>query len=114
MDKSTVLQLSPFVIAPLEMNTSNVIKSSNLSSDEINSCNNVKIKTFYYIGIVLLILVILFLVIFLTIVYTMDLELTKKKIIMKKNNDENIDEYTKNYNYVNQNYNIDINDLNRY
>ena len=90
------------------------MESPELQTQPINLCvDNYKSKAFYYIGIVLLILVILFLTIFLTYVLTNDLVLMKKPEIIKKPNDD-IDEYTRNYNYVEQNYNIDIDDLNRY
>jgi hypothetical protein len=81
----------------------------------VNICvDKYKSKAFYYIGIILLVLVILFLTIFLTYVLTNDLVLMKKPIKIKKQDNDNVDEYTKNYNYVDQNYNIDIDDLNRY
>jgi hypothetical protein len=81
----------------------------------VNICaDKYKSKAFYYIGIILSILVILFLTIFLTYVLINDLVLIKKPTKIQKQDDDNVDEYTRNYNYVNQNYNIDIDDLNRY
>jgi hypothetical protein len=105
MDQNNIISLSsPLLVTPLEMKTSKITDISNTCNTPLNN----KIKTFYYIGIILLILVILFLVIFLTVFYTMDLELIPKPKKIKKVDDDNIDEYTQNYNYVNQNYNIDI------